>query len=213
MNTQKGIGIFSVIVIIAIIAVGGYAAVKVSQEARMDAEISEQEKQSVEEAKKDVNNDLLKVRAALSSNLDLNAKVEAATDVITEIKEKLVVRSKGLSATAKAEIEALQARVAELEASIQTDIQTAQNIVDEAIVEISESMEADVMMESEGDVMVEGDDSMMEEGDSMMTDEESTEGDSMMEAEADVSSDTSMEGEDTESETNVSGSVEVQVGN
>lgn len=213
MNTQKGIGIFSVIVIIAIIAVGGYAVVKVSQEARMDAEISEQEKQSVEEAKKDVNNDLLKVRAALSSNLDLNAKVEAATDVITEIKEKLVVRSKGLSATAKAEIEALQARVAELEASIQTDIQTAQNIVDEAIVEISESMEGDVMLESEGDVMIEGDDSMMEEGDSMMTDEESTEGDSMMEAEADVSSDTSMEGEDTESETNVSGSVEVQVGN
>ncbi len=154
---QAGFSALLAIFIIAVISVGGYAAVQYSQQQKAEVNSMEQEKEILVETKTKVKDGLLNVQATLKSNLGLEAKVKAASETITDLKALLADARVDADANTQLEITVLQNKIDQLELEIKSNTSTALDSVSDFIDDVSDSMKDDAKMEDEGDTMMEND--------------------------------------------------------
>lgn len=184
IQTNRGIGIFAIIVIIAILAVGGIATFQISKEISSKANIEAQQEDTVNLAKKDVIDGLLDIKTTLESNLALEAKLNTAWGIISVLNGHILAASVGLEGEAKTELNALTVKIAEIEEKIKTNAQSTLDDLTTLIVDISASIsEDDDSVEMNADYPGDDNDSMemevnneteaeAEVGGSMMTEDE-----------------------------------------
>lgn len=142
-NEQAGIGIFAIIVIVAIIGLGGYATIKAIERAETDVEVDTEEEQAMMEESKD---DLLSLKAEVNSTLrsikaDIEANAELAVSTslekIAELKAKIAELSRNGHESVKAETEALADVVEDISVKIETNTDDLIETIDQTIEEIS----------------------------------------------------------------------------
>lgn len=184
IQTNRGIGIFAIIVIIAILAVGGIATFQISKEISSKANIEAQQEDTVNLAKKDVIDGLLDIKTTLESNLALEAKLNTALGIISVLNGHILAASVGLEGEAKTELNALTVKIAEIEEKIKTNAQSTLDDLTTLIIDISASIsEDDDSVEMNADYPGDDNDSMemevnneteaeAEVGGSMMTEDE-----------------------------------------
>lgn len=184
IQTNRGIGIFAIIVIIAILAVGGIATFQISKEISSKANIEAQQKDTVNHTKKDVVDGLLDIKTTLESNLALEAKLNTAWGIISVLNGHILAASVGLEGEAKTELNALTVKIAEIEEKIKTNAQSTLDDLTTLIIDISASIsEDDDSVEMNADYPGDDNDSMemevnneteaeAEVGGSMMTEDE-----------------------------------------
>lgn len=194
IQTNRGIGIFAIIVIIAILAVGGIATFQISKEISSKANIEAQQEDTVNLAKKDVIDGLLDIKTTLESNLALEAKLNTAWGIISVLNGHILAASVGLEGEAKTELNALTVKIAEIEAKIKTNAQSTLDDLTTLIIDISASISED-------------DDSVEMNADYPGDDNDSTEMEVNNETEAEAEVGGSMM---TEDEANANGSTTVE---
>lgn len=194
IQTNRGIGIFAIIVIIAILAVGGIATFQISKEISSKANIEAQQEDTVNLAKKDVIDGLLDIKTTLESNLALEAKLNTALGIISVLNGHILAASVGLEGEAKTELNALTVKIAEIEEKIKTNAQSTLDDLTTLIIDISASISED-------------DDSVEMNADYPGDDNDSTEMEVNNETEAEAEVGGSMM---TEDEANANGSTTVE---
>jgi len=184
-HKSRGIGIFAVIVIIAVIGIGGYGAVKISQKNTAEVEVADKS----EEVKKEVKGKLLDLQTTLNSNLAVQAKIDATVTAVADIKSIITDASREIDTKTKAEFRALSSKLDKIEADVKAQKTTVADDIHTVIDSINLSINGDTMMEVDTD---HEDDAMMEASD---------DGDAMMESDSNESG--------VEVDVNASGNVEV----
>lgn len=203
INDKRGIGLTAIILIIAILTIGGYSIYKVShkESAEMNVDTEQAMKEADEQAKTvkaDVAIRLADLKSTLESNLDLEAKLDTANSIINEIKNSLSNISVEVSGNVKTEISDLQAKVLDIQGKLDAGSVNIIDTIDNVINEIQDSITGDSGAMMEGDTTVEGNAMMIEgstttDGEMMVEEDSMSEGDEMteeenssMEMEADV---------------------------
>lgn len=198
IQTNRGIGIFAIIVIIAILAVGGIATFQISKEISSKANIEAQQKDTVNHTKKDVVDGLLDIKTTLESNLALEAKLNTAWGIISVLNGHILAASVGLEGEAKTELNALTVKIAEIEEKIKTNAQSTLDDLTTLIIDISASIsEDDDSVEMNADYPGDDNDSMEMEVNNETEAEAEVGGSMMTEDEANADGSTTVETETT----------------
>lgn len=198
IQTNRGIGIFAIIVIIAILAVGGIATFQISKEISSKANIEAQQEDTVNLAKKDVIDGLLDIKTTLESNLALEAKLNTALGIISVLNGHILAASVGLEGEAKTELNALTVKIAEIEEKIKTNAQSTLDDLTTLIIDISASIsEDDDSVEMNADYPGDDNDSMEMEVNNETEAEAEVGGSMMTEDEANADGSTTVETETT----------------
>ena len=206
LTYTRGIGVTAVVVIVAVLAVGGYATVRAVQNSRVDIDtkaMEEKAMQQVLEVKADAESTLSQVQADLRANANL--AVDATITALTDLSARIESAALTVESDARAELNELKAEVDALRAKVQTNVSEAQADLQATLEDIQVDLEVGAhamlegehshddeghMMETEGEAMQEKDGSM-EEGESMQVEGEAgveaTAGDEGADAEGDAS--------------------------
>jgi|GEM_PF-1150635 len=137
-ESEKGIGVVAILIIVAVIGVGGVAAVQTYNKAQVNVDTTEvmaEKEAEVEEAKEQAQDDLVQAKAAIATDLNL------AISTIAGIRANLAKVAIGASASAQAELQVLDDKIAEVQADVVAESTTAAAMIDEVIIDIESSIE------------------------------------------------------------------------
>jgi len=162
MKTNKGIGIFAVVIIIAIIIAGGYGVTQISKQNKARLALEEQSRVQVEvqqDAKKAAQTALVDLKTKLKTSTDTAAELAA----ITKIKEDLTAAYANAEVDAKADLAVLTAQIDAIAVALQQSGPAGASLVlNEVIGAIEASIEATSETMMEDDVVI-GDDETTED--------------------------------------------------
>jgi hypothetical protein len=207
-NTQQGIGLVAVIAIVAVIGIGGVAAAQMysSNQAAVavdEAEMQSEAEQAVAAVKADIKSSLLSLRTEVQG--DLSTNVSAALTLIDGLRADVAAISAEGNAELQAELNQMDASLAELETQLESEsaeaVTTMTNIIDE--VDVAGSFDAGMQTTNEEDGM-QSSDTTDEEGAEMEESETSSEAEINVNAEADSSVESDMIEVEGESEMELS---------
>ena len=193
-NTERGIGVFAVILIIAIIGLGGYAVynTQVKKKATLEVEMEQMDADDMLDTVDDIQADVVATFAEVKANLALKteAGLQTATLLLADLEARIEAQSATLSTSAKEQTQVFTRRIqgARAKVSVATTetLAEAEAEIDAIEADIEESfdaIEATIEVEDDGMMMdddasddVDEDDSMMmdDHDDTMMGDDDST---------------------------------------
>ena len=171
---EKGIGIVAILIIVAMIGVGGVAAVQTYNKAQVDvdtAEVMTEKEAEVEEAKEQAQDDLVKAKAAIATDLN------SAISMIADIRANLAKVAIGASVSAKAELQVLDDKIAAVQADVTAESATAATMIDDVIVDIESSLDqaSDAHSDTSTETMMKSESETMEDDSSTATVEATSE--------------------------------------
>ncbi|MCA9351848.1 hypothetical protein KC866_00445 [Patescibacteria group bacterium] len=193
-NTERGIGVFAVILIIAIIGLGGYAVynTQVKKKATLEVEMEQMDADDMLDTVDDIQADVVATFAEVKANLALKteAGIKTATSLLAALEARIDAQSATLSTAAQDQTQVFKRRIqgarAKVSAATTETLAEAEAEIDAIEADIEESfdaIEATIEVEDDGMMMdddasddVDEDDSMMmdDHDDTMMGDDDST---------------------------------------
>lgn len=142
-KTESGIGLMVVILMVAIIAVGGAAAYQYSVSSNVAAEIKEA--QLAVEVQQEVDNAKTEAQVALARiQADLATGVSVSTSEVAAIRANLQEVSAGASAEAKAELMSLDLVLGQLEVEVSNGATTAADTAAAIMMDLKSSYDTGV---------------------------------------------------------------------
>jgi len=168
-NTQ-GFGVAIAIILVAILSIGGYFAVRYAQKQNAETESTNEDMMIFNDSKSRITAGLKNLQVTLNSNLGLDAKVKATTDIIADLKTDIAHMNASVSADMKTELQALDEKLTQLEIDIKSNTEDAKNSISEIIDDIQASISTDAEINSNMKVVDTTDDSVMnnDSADNMM---------------------------------------------
>lgn len=209
---DRGIGMMATIAIIAVLGIGGVAAVQVynQQNAEIGADEQQQrettdaKQREIATAKEDARQQLLSIRSDLAADLDAN--VDATLRTLAEIRADLADAYAGANAEFRAELNSINAALNEIEAGVETASESAVEATDDAILRLQSGSESEAGVNGEGSFNI---DASGNQGDAA-GDDRSTENETNTDASVGVEATTSIDGNGVNGSVEGTGELEVQ---
>lgn len=138
----RGFGLILTIVILAILSLGGYTAIKYSEKHQEEKAMRANDATLILESKTKVKEGLTTIKANLNSNMAIKDKITVSTKILANLKTELAEAKVSASADVQAEISDIQDSLDELELQIKANTNKAKDSVSDFIDEVDVSLEA-----------------------------------------------------------------------